>query len=132
MTEERFGESRHSDRIYGGETLPGHAASEGRVGEREFASEGTERAKAKQAEALRNQLAKIEEGIASITASIERVVVSIHAGEKVVHENGRNETLVSLHAKLGEEAQREKVILLEEKAELEREKTKLEEKLMSL
>lgn len=132
MTEERFGESRHSDRIYGGETFPGHAASEGRASEREFAAEATEAIKAERAENLRKKLAGIEEGIASIAASIERVVASIHAGEKVVHENGRNETLVSLHAKLGEEAQREKLVLLEEKTELEREKVRIEETLKSL
>lgn len=130
----RFGEEKLSDRIYGEQetVLPGHAAAEGMAGEREFVAEANENAKLEKAAQLRSEIAQTQKGIEEITASIEKVVANIQAGEKIVKEQGGNEVLASIHAKLGEEAQAQKLILLAEKAKLETSLQGFEDQLESL
>lgn len=79
----------------------------------------SETAKFEKAAQLRSEIAQTQQGIDEITASIEQVVASIQAGQKLLQEQGGNEALASIHAKLGARAQAEKITLLAEKAKLE-------------
>lgn len=128
--------------------IPGERAGKGKVSEQIFRGEGSAPAPRNEAAAdyarklegkqkegqealLRADILKLDENIQAIAASIDSLADKIREGARIVSEQG-SEKLDTINARLGEEAQRERISLLEEKERLEAERRKLQTELGDL
>ena len=120
--EERAGRASYGEAQFG----MGNAA-ERRGAEREYTAElvGAE------AEKLRQEIGQVEEGLAATEASIEAIVAQIQKGERIASES-KSAAAKEINAKLAEEAQAEKLRLLDAKNALLEKKKTLETKLGAL